>query len=748
MAAPANSTEFLDLVRKSGVTDEKRLDTHLERLRGTGGLPADPVKVAQILVRDGVLTHFQAEQILQGKWRRFTIGKYKVLERIGSGGMGSVYLCEHKLMRRRVAVKVLPNAKAADEASLLRFQREARAAAVLDHPNIVHAYDIDEDKGLHFLVMEYVDGASLQDLVKKSGPLDPVRAAHYIYQASLGLDHAHRAGLVHRDIKPGNVLVDRSGTVKILDMGLARFFHDEEDMLTRKFDENVLGTADYLAPEQAIDSHGVDIRADIYSLGATFYFLLTGRTPFGEGTTAQKLIWQQTRRPRPVSEFRGDVPEALLAVIERMMAKDAGQRYQTPAEVADALAPWVQAPIAPPADRELPQLSLAASGASPGAEPTLISSPQTPSAPPAGPRKGWQVTGAPTKPASSQDTKRPPEATPPPSAPPPARAGRPASVQVVKIQAVPQPPAAQAEVEEEDVPWEQVTSDTEDATARADTAPRSGPRNRPSGRRSSSALRRPPREGRRFWLLAGVVAVLVLALLIGAGFLFGLFGGGRPAAAYQTLRVSQQASDANTYGSIHLALQYAKPGDHIVLLEAEHREQLRLEGNRYKDVTIEPAGGVEAVWRLPAQSGQKELPLLELVNVLGVRVKGIKFDGENRVKKLVRLTGSCPGLSLEDSKLVGFTKTGLSLANCAGDANRPVLLLRIEAQPSGTGADSALLFSARPSMQPAKNAYIRVENCRFLGVYQKSPVEIPPQARGPGVAFFNITPELNLPGAK
>ena len=225
-----------------------------------------------MLVRDGLLTHFQAEQFLQGKWRRFTIGKYKVLETLGAGGMGSVYLCEHKLMRRRVAVKVLPAAKAEDPAALERFYREARAVAALDHPNIVRAYDIDQDENLHFLVMEYVDGASLQEIVKKSGPLDVLRACHYIRQAAVGLQHAHEAGLVHRDIKPGNILVDRTGTVKILDMGLARFFHDEEDMLTKKYDENVLGTADYLAPEQALDSHGVDIRADIYSLGATFYF--------------------------------------------------------------------------------------------------------------------------------------------------------------------------------------------------------------------------------------------------------------------------------------------------------------------------------------------------------------------------------------------------------------------------------------------------------------------------------------------
>src|SRR5262245_13461681 len=154
MAAPANSNEFLDLVRKSGVADEKRLDAHLQRLRGAGGVPAEPGTLAGLLVRDGLLTHFQAEQILQGKWKRFTLGKYKVLERLGSGGMGQVFLCEHKLMRRRVAVKVLPTAKASDPSSLDRFYREARAVAALDHQNIVRAYDIDQAGNLHFLVME------------------------------------------------------------------------------------------------------------------------------------------------------------------------------------------------------------------------------------------------------------------------------------------------------------------------------------------------------------------------------------------------------------------------------------------------------------------------------------------------------------------------------------------------------------------------------------------------------------------
>jgi serine/threonine protein kinase len=290
------------------------------------------------------LTHFQAEQFLQGKWRRFTIGKYKVLDRIGIGGMGSVYLCEHKFMRRLAAVKVLHVARAQDPSALERFYREARAVAALDHPNIVRAYDIDQEDGLHYLVMEYVDGSSLQEIVKQEGQLDPIRSARYISQGALGLQHAHEvAGIVHRDIKPGNLIVDRAGTVKLLDMGLARFFNDDNDLLTKKYDENVLGTADYLAPEQVLDSHGVDIRADIYSLGATFYFCLTARTPFGDdGTTAQKLIWHQTRRPKPVQSFRSDVPAGLIAVLEKMMAKDPEQRYQTPAEVVRALSGWIE----------------------------------------------------------------------------------------------------------------------------------------------------------------------------------------------------------------------------------------------------------------------------------------------------------------------------------------------------------------------------------------------------------------------
>ena len=210
--------------------------------------------------------------------------------------MGSVFLCEHRSMRRRVAIKVLPVAQAKDPAALERFYREARAVAALDHPNIVRAHDIDQDGQLPLPRPGIRRGrqSSGDRQARRADGRD--RAAHYIRQAALGLHHAHLAGLVHRDVKPGNLLLDRQGVVKILDMGLARFFHDRDDDLTQKHDErNILGTADYLAPEQAINSHSVDIRADIYSLGATFYFLLAGRPPFADGTVAQKLVSHQMR---------------------------------------------------------------------------------------------------------------------------------------------------------------------------------------------------------------------------------------------------------------------------------------------------------------------------------------------------------------------------------------------------------------------------------------------------------------------
>ncbi len=537
MPSPTSLNELLDLIQKSGVVEEKRLSAYVDRLRQTGTLPTDLAQVATVMVRDGLLTAFQSEQILLGKWRRFNIGKYRVLERLGSGGMGSVYLCEHRLMRRRVAVKVLPTAKADDPAALERFYREARAVAALDHPNIVRAYDIDQDEKLHFLVMEHVDGASLQEIIKKAGPMDPVRSAHYMLQAALGLQHAHEtAGLVHRDIKPGNVLVDRNGIVKILDMGLARFFHDEEDMLTKKYDENVLGTADYLAPEQALDSHSVDIRADIYSLGATFYFTLTARTPFAEGTVAQKLIWHQTRQPKAIRSFRPDVPEELVAVIEKMMAKDPAQRYQTPLAVAEALAPWTQSQIAPPPEVEMPQLSLAAMGTAPG-EQNIATGARNPAlgepSPAPVPHKQWQVgskatsTSVPvfTAPPATMPV-RPAASVPPskvpvvrPAAPTPSRQSspaRPAAPPVVVPRKPSATPAAPSKSKSTPptAPWGKVAADTEVAASNGNTPPTSS-RSRKKARPLGDDLSSLPGDRKLlWWLIGGGVAVALAIVLI------------------------------------------------------------------------------------------------------------------------------------------------------------------------------------------------------------------------------------------
>src|SRR5882672_3152453 len=201
MPAPITIDGFLELGFKSGLIEKETLESCQTNWVQSGSQPKTPKELADALIKEGVLTHFQAEKLLSGRWRGFLIsGKYRLLERLGAGGMGAVYLCEHILMGRRVALKVLPIAQAEDPASLARFYREAKAVARLDHPNLLRAYDIDREDKLHFLVLEFIDGVNLHDFVKKNGTLTPARAAHYVRQAASGLQHAHQAGLVHRDI--------------------------------------------------------------------------------------------------------------------------------------------------------------------------------------------------------------------------------------------------------------------------------------------------------------------------------------------------------------------------------------------------------------------------------------------------------------------------------------------------------------------------------------------------------------------
>jgi serine/threonine protein kinase len=390
MPSATTSEEFIVLVRKAGVVDERWLASCLERASADGAKQT-PRELADLLVQEGLLTKYQASLILKGSVDSFRIGPYRILERLGFGAMSNVYLCKHQTAPERVAVKVLTALQAKDPVSLKRFYREARATAKLDHPNIVRVHDADWDGETNFLVMDFVDGSSVQDIVQHFGPMDVSRAAHYIRQAAYGLQYAHEHGLIHRDIKPGNVLVNREGEVKILDMGLARMIDEQElEALTKG---EVLGSPEYLAPEQAVDSHNVDIRADIYALGATFYFMLTGKAPYSEEKSAAGRLLSKTKRPpKPIASLRGDVPAALVAIVDRMMGREPAERYQTPEEVADALGPWDRTPVAAPAAREMPQLSMAALQDKPSPKKTAIAieaAPALPEAVQSKPQAGW-----------------------------------------------------------------------------------------------------------------------------------------------------------------------------------------------------------------------------------------------------------------------------------------------------------------------------------------------------------------------
>jgi WD40 repeat protein len=271
--------------------------------------------------------------------------RYRVVRLLGAGGMGAVYEAEHRVMQRRFALKVINRAFTANAAARKRFRREVQAASRLSHPNIVATTDAEDAGETHFLVMEYVEGTDLGRLVQERGPLPVDRACDYVRQAALGLQYAFEQGMVHRDLKPHNLMLTSDGRVKILDFGLA-YFASEVASAGLTGTGVVLGTVDYIAPEQADNPHEADIRSDIYSLGCTLYHLLAGRPPFPTGTALQKVMAHMGKKPQPLTELRPDLPEGFMPVLERMMAKNPNHRFQTPAEVAVALEPFTFAPAA------------------------------------------------------------------------------------------------------------------------------------------------------------------------------------------------------------------------------------------------------------------------------------------------------------------------------------------------------------------------------------------------------------------
>ncbi len=266
--------------------------------------------------------------------------KYRIERELGRGGMGVIYLAEHVMMGKRVALKVINRALLAHPDAQVRFQTEVRAAARLDHPNIVRALDADRLGELHLLVMEYVDGLSLAEVLQRKGPFPLVHACHYIRQAALGLQHACEQGMVHRDIKPHNLMLTRDGKVKILDFGLARLARGKASKPGVTQVGDFMGTPDYVSPEQAMDASRADIRADLYSLGCTFYCLLAGRPPFRASGELQVIMAHMEKDVPPLTDLRSDVPAKLWTVLARLLEKDPSKRYQKPVELAQALAPF------------------------------------------------------------------------------------------------------------------------------------------------------------------------------------------------------------------------------------------------------------------------------------------------------------------------------------------------------------------------------------------------------------------------
>jgi serine/threonine protein kinase/Leucine-rich repeat (LRR) protein len=329
---PVALEQFVKQLADSGVIAPGKL----EKFIPPQAAPKDAQELAKELVRQKHLTKFQAQEIYGGRSKSLILGNYTILDKIGAGGMGQVFKAEHRRMHRLVAIKMLPAAMMRDVAAAARFQREVEAAAKLSHPNIVAAYDADESNGVHFLVMECVEGSDLSALVKKNGPLPVAKAVNYVLQAARGLEFAHGEGVVHRDIKPANLLLDKKGTVKILDMGLARIDGSGDSATQAELTGTgaVLGTVDYMAPEQALSTKHVDGRADIYSLGCSLYYLVTAHAAYDGDSLMAKLL---AHREQPIPSLGADVPEDVQAVFQKMVAKKVQDRFQSMTEVVAAL---------------------------------------------------------------------------------------------------------------------------------------------------------------------------------------------------------------------------------------------------------------------------------------------------------------------------------------------------------------------------------------------------------------------------
>ena len=337
----ANSIDqFRTRIIRSGLVPAEKLTSFFAP---SSTQPASVEELTQSITQNGMLTSFQLERIARGDGASLKLDHYVIKERIGAGGMGEVFLAEHQQMERHVAIKILSAELGTNAELVQRFRREVKAAARLIHPNIVTAFDANECDGTQYLVMEWVQGDDLATVVNQDGPMSLHDALDVIEQTATGLMYAHERGVIHRDIKPSNLLLDLEGNIKILDMGLARLespgnpsHHPPTDGLTAT--GMVMGTLDYMAPEQALDTRLADARSDIYSLGCTLFFVLTQRPLFREDTLTKKLLALQDKEPPSLRECRDDVTPGIEALYRKMVAKDPASRFQSMGELLESIA--------------------------------------------------------------------------------------------------------------------------------------------------------------------------------------------------------------------------------------------------------------------------------------------------------------------------------------------------------------------------------------------------------------------------
>ena len=326
--------DLLPVIRNSGILSEKQLaDIKSKVLHGD--YPMESVSLAECLVRDNILTSYQAKRFLANRSQGLIVGRYIILDRIGSGSMGRVYKAHHVMMDRVVALKIISPEISSNERVVARFQREMKLVGRLDHPNVVRAYDADQIQKILYIVMEYVPGFSLGERLKK-GPIPALEMIGYGAQASQGLAHAHDQGIVHRDIKPSNMLLDREGRIKILDLGLGVLMEADNSATFATADGIAVGTVDYMSPEQAC-GRDVDGRSDLYGLGCAMYHLMTGKLPFPGTSPIERLGKRISGRHVPITEHLPELPSSFVRILDKMLAHKPHERFTSAAELADAL---------------------------------------------------------------------------------------------------------------------------------------------------------------------------------------------------------------------------------------------------------------------------------------------------------------------------------------------------------------------------------------------------------------------------